>query len=72
LTKWHFLTHAFLWAKLLLLKCFESATKRHFPKNISGSVQVHKTADKSGKIGLFQKFNIAFEKSFLILVPMII
>ena len=44
LPKWHFLTHAcnskIFGAKLLLLKCFESATKRLYPKNISGSVQV--------------------------------
>ena len=44
LPKWHFLTHAcnskiFL-GKLLLLKCFENATKWLYPKNVSGSVQV--------------------------------
>ena len=44
LPKWHFSTHAFnseiFWAKLLLLKCFESATKWLDPKNVSGSVYV--------------------------------
>ena len=52
LPKWHFLIHAcnsnFFCAKLLLLKCFESATKWLYPKNVSGSVQVLKTLDKSG------------------------
>ena len=55
--KWHFLTrypltHACnsknFGAKLLLLKCFECATKWLYPKNVSGSVQVLKTEDKSG------------------------
>jgi hypothetical protein len=52
LPNWHFFTHAFnskiVWAKLHLLKCFESATKCLYPKHVSGSVQVLKTADKSG------------------------
>ena len=47
LTKWHFLTHAwksnFFWAKFLLLKCFERATKWLYPKHVSSSVQVLKT-----------------------------
>ena len=34
------------WVKLILLKCFESATKWLYPKHVSGSVQVLKTADK--------------------------
>ena len=40
-------------SKLLLLKCFESATKWLYLKHVSGSVQVLKTSDKSGWIGLF-------------------
>ena len=42
LPKLHFLTHASnskkMGAKLLLLKCFESCTKWHYPKHVSGSV----------------------------------
>ena len=53
LPKWHFLTYAcnskIFGAKLLLLKCFKSATKQSYPKTVSSSVQVlHKIADKSG------------------------
>ena len=61
---WHSLTHAYnskkLGAKLLLLMCFESVTKWLYPKR----VQVLKTADKNGYIGLFRKCVIALEKLF--------
>ena len=36
------------WAKLLLLKCYESAIEWLYPKNVSSSVQVLKQVDKSG------------------------
>ena len=55
---------------LLLLMCFESATKWLYPKNVSGSVHVLKTEDKCRQIGLFQKCIIAFEKFLLFWVPM--
>ena len=40
-----------------------------YPKNDSGSNQVLKTADKSRRIGLFQKCITAFEKIFWFWVP---
>ena len=54
----------FFWAKFLLLKCFESATKWINPKHVSGPIQVLKTEDKNGLFGLLWKFIIAFEKFF--------
>ena len=54
--------------KSLLLKCFESATKWFYPKHASGSVQVLKTAGRSGCIGLFQKDIIALKNTFLIVL----
>jgi hypothetical protein len=58
LPKWHFLTHAcnsnFFWAKLLLLKCFESAIKRLYPKNASGSIQALKQQIKIDKLDFFK------------------
>ena len=58
LPKWHFLIHAcnsnIFWAKLLLLKCFESATKWLYPKNVSGSVQVLKQRIKVDKLDFFK------------------
>ena len=50
----------FLRDKLLLLKCFEIATKLLYPKHVSSSVQVLKTVDNSGWIGLFQKLDSAY------------
>ena len=61
--KWHFLnryplTHAcnskFFGAKLLLLKCSESATKWLYPKNVSGSVQALKQRIKVDKLDFFK------------------
>ena len=54
----HFLTHACnskkFWAKLLLLKCFVSATKCLYPKHVSGSVQVLKQWIKVDKLDFFK------------------
>ena len=43
-----------IWAKLFLLKYFESATKRLYPKNVSGSVQVLKQRIKVDKLDFFK------------------
>ena len=53
------------WTKLLQLKCFESAIKLLFPKRYSGSVQVLKTGDKSGQIGLFEYVSYRLKEIFL-------
>ena len=48
----------FFWAKLLLLKCFESANKWLYPKNVSGSVQVLKKRIKVDKLDFFSKMHL--------------
>ena len=76
-TWWHFQTTSKklfgsknFWAKLLLMKWFESAIKWLYPKTVSSSAQVLKQRIKVDKLDFFQKCIIAFEKFFLFWVPM--
>ena len=58
-----------IWKKLGPKYLFSIAMKVPLSDFIQNMSQALKTADKSEKIGLFQKHNIAFEKLFLFWVP---